>query len=146
MGEAGRDALRVGFEGTIKLEFHGAKVSSDAGLFPYRDIDEAAEMGRISTIAKPRLGVGMHFTLDDDLIDPLFQRWGTTYNDPVLLMQDLTTINVTSDYIVVRQTKADLLAWPAPPPKLEGVDMTPGEPSKAQRPAWLTKTRLPQEP
>ncbi len=34
MGEAGRDALRVGFEGTIKLEFHGAKVNSDAGLFP----------------------------------------------------------------------------------------------------------------
>jgi len=41
MGEPGRDALRVGFEGTIKLEFHGAKVSSDAGLFPYRDIDRA---------------------------------------------------------------------------------------------------------
>jgi hypothetical protein len=62
-------------------------------------------------------------------------------------MQDLTTINVTSDYIVVRQTKADLLAWPAPPPKLpEGLDMSTGEPSKAQRPSWLTKTRLPQEP
>ncbi len=30
MGEACRKALRVGFEGTIKLEFHGAKVSSDA--------------------------------------------------------------------------------------------------------------------
>ncbi len=30
MDEAGREALRVGFEGTIKLEFHGAKVSSDA--------------------------------------------------------------------------------------------------------------------
>ena len=44
MGEAGRDTLRVGFEGTIKLEFHGAKVSSDAGLFPYRDIDEAAQL------------------------------------------------------------------------------------------------------
>ncbi len=44
MGEAGRDALRVGFEGTIKLEFHGAKISSDAGLFPYRDIDEAAQL------------------------------------------------------------------------------------------------------
>ena len=44
MGEAGRDALRVGFEGTIKLEFHGARVSSDAGLFPYRDIDEAAQL------------------------------------------------------------------------------------------------------
>jgi len=44
MGEAGRDTLPVGFEGTIKLEFHGAKVSSDAGLFPYRDIDEAAQL------------------------------------------------------------------------------------------------------
>jgi len=42
MGEAGKDALRVDFDRAIKLEFHGAKVSSDAGLFPYRDLDEAA--------------------------------------------------------------------------------------------------------
>ena len=44
MGEARRDALRVGFDRAIKLEFHGAKVSSDAGLFPYRDLDEAAQL------------------------------------------------------------------------------------------------------
>lgn len=25
MGEARKDALRVGFDGTIKLEFHGAR-------------------------------------------------------------------------------------------------------------------------
>ena len=50
MGEAGRDALRVGFDGMIKLEFHGAKVSSDAGLFPYRDIDEAAQLDRKSVV------------------------------------------------------------------------------------------------
>jgi hypothetical protein len=31
MGEAERDALRVGFEGTIKLEFHGATFGPDAG-------------------------------------------------------------------------------------------------------------------
>jgi len=42
MGEAGKDALRVDFDRAVKLEFHGAKVSSDAGLFPYRDLDEAA--------------------------------------------------------------------------------------------------------
>jgi len=42
MGEAGKDALRVDFDRAVKLEFHGARVSSDAGLFPYRDLDEAA--------------------------------------------------------------------------------------------------------
>ena len=44
MGEARRDALRVGFDRAVKLEFHGARVSSDAGLFPYRDLDDAARL------------------------------------------------------------------------------------------------------
>ena len=43
MGEACQEGLRVGFDPVIKLEFHGAKVSSDAGLFPFRDLDEAAQ-------------------------------------------------------------------------------------------------------
>jgi len=42
MGEADQKALRVDFDRAIKLRFHGARVSSDAGLFPYRDLDEAA--------------------------------------------------------------------------------------------------------
>ena len=44
MGEGRRDALRVDFDGSIKLEFHGARVSSDAGLFPYRELDDAAQL------------------------------------------------------------------------------------------------------
>ena len=31
MGEARKDALRVGFDRVIKLEFHGGKVSSGEG-------------------------------------------------------------------------------------------------------------------
>jgi len=44
MGEAGRDALRVDFDRTVKLEFHGATVSSYAGLLPYRDLDDALQL------------------------------------------------------------------------------------------------------
>ena len=32
--------MRVGFAGGIKLEFHGAKVTSDGGLLAYRDLDD----------------------------------------------------------------------------------------------------------
>ena len=32
MGEAKKDALRVNFDNKLKLEFHGVKVTSDAGL------------------------------------------------------------------------------------------------------------------
>ena len=41
MGEARAKALRVGFDSQIKLEFHGAAVTSDAGLVAYRELDEA---------------------------------------------------------------------------------------------------------
>lgn len=36
--------LRVGFEPRLRLAFQGAKISSDAGLLVYRELDEAAKL------------------------------------------------------------------------------------------------------
>ena len=41
MGEARKDALRLNFDRKLKLEFHVTKVTSDAGLLAFRELDKA---------------------------------------------------------------------------------------------------------
>ena len=46
-GEANTLPLRVDFDRRLKLEFHGSRITSDAELLAYRELNDALGLSRI---------------------------------------------------------------------------------------------------
>src|SRR5215471_8789759 len=64
-GESDREGLRLAFDRRLKLEFHGATVTSDAGLLAFRELDDALGLTALAAdlFTDPRTGKNGRRTL-----------------------------------------------------------------------------------
>jgi Transposase DDE domain group 1 len=91
-GEAHEAALRVAFDPHLKLEFHGSKVTSDAGLLAFRELDDALGLTEIAGggLTDTRTGQNSRHTLMAQLRQSVFGRLAgyEDVNDAERLAQD----------------------------------------------------------
>ena len=55
MAQLKGEGLKVGFDSRLRLEFHGSKVITDAGLIPYRELDGV--LGLFDSVSKDLIDV-----------------------------------------------------------------------------------------
>ena len=54
MGEAKKGALKIRFDRRLRLEFHGTRITSDAGLLACRELDDALGLRALSAERQAR--------------------------------------------------------------------------------------------
>src|SRR4051812_39867092 len=76
VGEEDKAALRITFDPRLKLEFHGSKVTSDAGLLPFRDLDDALGLTELAgaVLADTRTGANGRHSLVGQFRQSVFGR------------------------------------------------------------------------
>src|SRR3954449_5982446 len=76
MGEANKGALRLDFDRRLLLQFRGSAITSDAGLLPYRELDDALGLTdtAANTLAEARTGKNIRHLLGGLLRQSVFGR------------------------------------------------------------------------
>lgn len=75
-GESDDGALRVDFDRRLRLEFHGSRITSDAGLLAYRELDDALGLADLAgaTLSECRRGKNTRHLLTGLLRQSVFGR------------------------------------------------------------------------
>ena len=120
MGEARKEALRVDFDRSVKLEFHGSTISSDGGLLAYRELDEAFALTAMAedVLTDLRTGSNIQHSLTGLLRQSIYSRLAgyDDTNDAERLGVDPVMRQVVGGR-AVRHTARPPARWPASRPK-----------------------------
>lgn len=89
----------------------------------------------------PRMAVAYHYWNHRDIELEIFAGVRKTYDGPLTMLDDLTVLNVTKDYIEVREVMLNHESWPMGTP-VEWDTAPRGEPATGLMSDWLNKGKI----